>query len=381
MSAPYRSQRYLAVDVLRGATVVLMIVVNMAISREYSFNTLLHSTWNGFTLADAVFPTFLFVVGNAMALAFDRAPSQQPGWDRILRRSLLLVAVGMFVSNFPFGRFDAGNHWIWTDYANIRIPGVLQRIGLAYLIAAALIRFAGVRGVWVYALLAVPLNHWLMLHFGDLTLEGSAALKLDTAVFGSSHLYQGEGRPYDPEGLLGTIPAAVNMLAGYLAIRTIRAASATLADMPSRPGLRSAVVRLAMVGALVAVLGLASQSFVPLNKKLWSSSFTVFTIGLDLLLIALLVWLVDIRKLRLGTEFFAVFGRNPLALYIISEMLMSLTWTIPLGKKPAFMAIFDSVFLGQETGKWGSLAFALALVLLVWAIGRQMDRKGIHLRL
>ena len=369
--SPVADQRYLAVDVLRGATVALMITVNMAISPEASFGVLLHSVWHGFTLADAVFPTFLFVVGNAMALAFDRPADRRPGWGKIVRRSLLLIAVGWFVSNFPFGRFNDADAWAWTQLANIRIPGVLQRIGLAYLLSAVVIRLAGARGAWTFAVLAVPLNWWLMQHFGDLTLEGSAALKLDLAVFGPTHLYQGEGQPYDPEGLLGTIPATVNMLAGYLAMRAIRAA----------PEPAAAVGKLALAGVLLLAAGLAWHQGLPLNKKLWTSSFVLFTVGLDLAVLALCVWLLDVRRLTFGSGFFGTFGRNPLALYVISEVLMSLAWTFGNGEQSLFMAIYNTVFLGQITGKVGSLAYGFALVLLVWAIGRWMDRRSIYVRL
>lgn len=370
MAAQSAPQRYLAVDVLRGATVVLMITVNMAISPEQSYAPLLHSVWHGFTLADAVFPTFLFVVGNAMALAFDRPAGQQPGWGKIVRRSVLLIAVGLFISNFPFGRFGETGAWGWTDANAIRFPGVLQRIGLAYLLSAVVIRLGGIRGVWAYVVLAVAVNQWLLLSFGDLTLEGSAALKLDLAVFGPNHLYQGEGQPYDPEGLLGTIPAAANMLAGYLAMRAVRAA----------PPL-AAAGRLALAGLILVVLGLAWHHGIPLNKKLWTSSFVLFTVGLDLVLLALCVWLFDVRRIAAGSEFLGVFGRNPLALYVISEVLMALAWTFRIGGKPVFLALYDGVFQGQTTGKAGSLAFGIALVLLVWAIGRAMDRRGIHVRL
>lgn len=364
-------ERLLSVDVMRGATVVLMITVNMAISPEASFGTLLHSVWNGFTVADAVFPTFLFVVGNAMGLAFDRPGGQAPDWGRILRRSFLLILCGLFVSNFPFGRLlpDAG--WEWTDPGRIRLPGVLQRIGLAYLLGAVVIRVAGHRGAWGWVLLALPLNHLLMSAFGDLTLEGSAALKLDLAVFGPGHLYQGEGQPYDPEGLLGTIPSTANLLCGYLAMRALRLGA----------GRNLVLRRLALAGLALLALGLIFHSGIPLNKKLWTSSFAAFTIGLDLVVLSGLVWLIDQRRVRLGTGFFSVFGRNPLALYVISEILMALAWTFPIGDQPAFKAIFDTLFLGQATGKPGSLAYGFALVLVIWSIGRWMDRRGIHVRL
>jgi len=360
METPGR--RYLALDVMRGLTVVLMILVNMAISPELSYRQLLHSPWNGFTLADAIYPCFLFVVGCALALGLDRgtAAPTRVGWGRIIQRSALLVAWGLFVSNVPFGHVAPAGGWVWQNLGDARLPGVLQRIGLAYLLATSVVRLAGVRGAMVWIVGVLGLSWWWLVAFGDLTLDGSAALKVDRAVFGLAHLYRGEGRPFDPEGLLGSLPATANVLAGYLALRVMRQ------NTPAR-GVR-----------VVAAWGLGA---LPFNKKLWTPSFALLNIGIDALVLAGLAWLIDLGGWRRGTGWLAVFGRNPLALYLIAEVLMALAWTFPLGRQAAFMAIFNQLFAGRITGRFGSLLFGATMVALCWLIGGWLDRRRLYLRL
>ncbi|MBU6269418.1 MAG: DUF1624 domain-containing protein [Sphingomonadales bacterium] len=362
MTTPARS---LAVDAMRGLTIVGMILVNMAIDPARSYATLLHSVWNGFTLADAIYPAFLFVMGTALALTVDRADRPPSGRGRVLRRVALLIGFGLVVSNAPFGRLDDAGNWHWQALENLRFPGVLQRIALAYLLGLGVVRAGGWRAALGFTVAVLPLWWWLALACGDLTLPGSAALKTDLAAFGPNHLYQGEGRPFDPEGLFGTIPATANLLAGYLAC-------CLLPRVPLP----------ALIGgglALVALALLWSQGL-PLNKKLWSSSYALLNLGLDTALLATLAWLIDRRGWRYGTGFLAVFGRNPLALYVLAEILMALAWTFRAAGQPIFLWLYDHAFAGASTGRIGSLAFGLAMVLLCWLIGRELDRRGWYLR-
>lgn len=370
-ASPPAPRRYLAVDMMRGGTLALMILVNMAIGEELSYGQLLHSVWHGFTLADAIFPCFLFVVGSAMALTFERPGSPPRGWDRILRRSLLLIACGIFVSNFTFGHFAADGSWSVKPLDHLRLPGVLQRIGLCYLIGAGVIRLGGPRAALVFVALSLPLAWVLGSAFGTLSLEGSAVLKVDAALFGLDHLYTGEGQPFDPEGLLGSLPSTANLLAGYLALRAV-----LNARLPER-----SVPRLLLLGLGLAGIALIWAQVLPLNKKLWTSSFALLNIGLDTAILAALVWLIDLKGVTRGTAFFAVFGKNSLALYMFAEVLMGLAWTFEVSGKPLFLWLFETVFAGQVTGKFGSLLFGLAMVGLCWAVGWWMDRRRIYVRL
>lgn len=370
------TDRYLAVDVLRGLTVALMIVVNMSISDELSFAPLLHSVWNGFTPTDWVFPTFLFVVGASMGFTQGRYAGQ--GMDAFARkvggRAALIFLFGFIVSNFPFFRL-IDDHIVWTQLADLRIMGVLQRIALAYAIASLVTVRGGVRAALVFSLIVLVLNVAVMKLCGDGSLAGSAALKLDLWAFGPGHLYQGEGQPYDPEGLLGTLPAVVNVLCGYVAIRYLRQCTAkgavTMRDLAPMSGL----------GVALVLLSVAGNGWVPVNKKLWTSTFVLCTVGLDLMVLAVLVIVLDIWKRRGAISgYFEVFGKNALAIYMIGELLMSLTWTFQAGHQPLFMSVYTAVFAGIG-GKWGAFVYALAFAQFCWLIAWVMDRKRVYIRL
>lgn len=322
MSLP--SNRCLAVDVLRGLTVALMIVVNMSISETLSFGQLLHSTWNGLTATDVVFPTFLFVVGASMGFAQERYAAQGLGYfaRKVGTRAALIFLLGFIVSNFPFMRIMDG-HIIWTSLHDLRIMGVLQRIALAYAIASLVTVRGKAPGALIFSLIVLILNVIVPALFGNGTLAGSAALKLDLFVFGASHLYQGEGVPYDPEGLLGTLPSAVNVLAGYMAIQYLRH-RATIGPLSLRD-----LLPMAGLGFAFVVIVIAFQGWLPLNKKLWTSSFVLCTVGIDLVVLSALV---------------------------------------------LFMWVYDEVFAAIG-GKWASLVYALVFMQLCWSIAWILDKR------
>ena len=357
--------RSLAIDAMRGLTIVGMILVNMAIDPARSYPTLLHSVWNGFTLADAIYPSFLFVMGTALALTSDRGDRPPPPWGRVLRRVALLIGFGLFVSNVPFGHLDDAGGWHWQQAAQVRLPGVLQRIALAYLLGVVVVRCGGWRAALGYIVVVLPLFAWATQALGDITLAGSAALRVDLAVFGPAHLYHGEGVPFDPEGLFGTVAATANLLAGYIACRM-------LTRMPLH--------RLIARGLVLAAIALLWSHGLPINKKLWSSSYALLNIGLDTALLGGLSVLIDRRGWRFGTGFLGTFGKNPLALYVLAEALMALAWTFRAHGRPIFLWLFEHGFAGAQTGRAGSMALGLAMVLLCWLVGRELERRRLFLR-
>ena len=371
MSLP--GNRYLGVDVMRGMTLALMIVVNMSISDQLSFAPLLHATWHGFTLTDAVFPTFLFVVGAALGFSLERY--QEAGsralLQRVFKRAALIFLCGLFISNFPFFRIDPHLGVVWQDAGHVRILGVLQRIGLTYAIAALLLNFTGLVGAAIYSLLALVGYALALTTFGDLTLVGNAPLKLDLMLLGANHLYHGEGVPFDPEGLLGTWPSVVNVLAGYAAVRFLR----------QRPQTWATVLQLMAAGGVLMLTALAWNGVLPINKKLWTSSYVVWTVGLDLCVLAALTALIDVRGARWGASYFAAFGKNTLAIYILSEILNAVLWTFQIGQSSLFMWLYDGVFAVLAPGKTGSLLFALAMMQVCWMVAWEMDRRRIYIRL
>lgn len=369
------AERYLAIDVLRGLTVALMIVVNMSISESLSFAQLLHTTWNGFTLTDAVFPTFLFIVGASLGFTADRYARDGAGpyFRRVTERSARIFLCGLIVSNFPFFSIVDG-HVLWQSFDSVRIMGVLQRIALAYLIAAGLLYGLRARGVLLWSAVALLGVTAILLGYGDFSLTGNAAVRVDRALLGASHLYQHEGAPFDPEGLLGTLPAAVNVLAGYLATAFLRARAAA-------GGVRGRdLAAMAGIGVLLIGAAMLVDPLLPINKKLWTASYTLCTIGLDLLVLAGLIQWIDRWRLRFGTRYFEIFGKNALAVYMAAELAMNLAWTLPVGHTSLFMAIYEALFAGVG-GKWGSLVYALLFTQACWLLAWTLDRRKIHIRL
>jgi len=366
------NNRYLSVDVLRGMTLALMIVVNMSIDAKLSYPPLLHAVWHGLTLTDAVFPTFLFVVGGAMGFSLERYQALGPRVlvGKVIRRGVLILACGVFISNFPFCHLGPDGSLVWQTLSQVRVLGVLQRIGLAYVLAALLLSFAGWRWAVAWSVAALAGYAWVLSAFGDLTLTGNAPVKLDLMVLGASHLYHGEGVPYDPEGLLGLIPATVNLLAGYAAIAFLR----------RRPATAKTVLQLAAVGGGLILLALAWNTVLPINKKLWTSSYVLCTVGIDLVVLAGLAGLIDGIGVRRGVGYFEIFGKNTLAIYILSEILNAIMWTLPVGGTSLFMWIYAHGF--QWAGdRPGSLLLALAMMQLCWLVAWLLDRRRIYIRL
>ena len=348
-------QRYLSLDVLRGLTVALMIVVNTPGSWEHVYAPLLHAQWHGFTPTDWVFPTFLFVVGNALAF-------RVPSLGKVARRSAIIFLLGLALCWLPV---------LGAPLADLRLLGVLQRIGLCFGLAALVLQAGGTRGALLFCVLAL-LGHWLVLaQFGDLTLAGNAALKVDAWLLGERHLYRGEGLPFDPEGLLGTLPATVNVIAGYFAGRQLleQGEAGKWGTSPF-----NSLARMAACGAVLVVLALAWSLLLPVNKKLWTGSYVLLTIGLDLLVLPLLVYLIEWRGWRGWTYFFEVFGKNTLFIYLLSEVVVIVMdkagWYAPLAAKLAP--------LGPP--KAASLVFALLFMLACWLVGYALDKRRIYIK-
>jgi len=362
------------IDVLRGLTLALMIVVNMSISETQSYAPLLHAPWHGLTLTDLVFPSFLFVVGTAMAFTLDRYEAQGTAafLSKVARRTALIFLCGYLLYWFPFFRVDAAGALELRPLAETRIPGVLQRIALCYGAAALIVHAGGVRLALAFSAAAL-LGTWaLLVGFGDLTLKGNAALKLDLWLLGPGHLYQGEGIPFDPEGLLGTLPATVNVLAGWLAGHALRRSGANW----------ETVARLALAGAACVALAWLWSELLPFNKKLWTSSYTLVSCGVALVLLAALVWRFQLRAPapRWGW-FFEIFGRNTLFLYLVAELTMAVLWLTQVGGQATMLWLYDGLFRSWLPDKPASLLFALVFMGACWAVGWILDRRRIYIKL
>ncbi|MDB5263766.1 MAG: hypothetical protein JWQ14_3049, partial [Adhaeribacter sp.] len=216
---PIPTQRFTSLDVFRGMTVCFMIIVNTPGNGATTYGPLLHAHWHGFTPTDLVFPSFLFAVGNAMSFVMPRYQTltQAQVLGKIFKRTFIIFLLGYLMYWFPFVHWE-GQQLAFNPLETTRIFGVLQRIALAYGIAALLIYYFNWKRALVISVIGLFLYWAILLLFGEpgaeLTLQGNAVLKLDTWLIGAEHLYRGEGVPFDPEGLLSTLPAVANVTAG-----------------------------------------------------------------------------------------------------------------------------------------------------------------------
>lgn len=367
------AHRFRAIDVLRGLTVALMIVVNMQIGPGMSYAPLLHASWNGLTPTDVVFPTFMFVVGTALSFALEKyvALGEAAVLRKIATRTALIFMCGYLLYWFPFFTVDTNGHVILAPLGHTRILGVLQRIALGYGAAALLVYYGGRAGAITFAVGALLGYWWLMHALGDYSLAGNAAIKLDKLVLGEAHMYHGEGVAFDPEGILSTLPAIVNVLAGYLAGRFIREHGTS----------RDTIVRLLFSGVVCVALSLWWNTAFPINKKLWTSSFVLCTVGIDLCVLAILIYAVPQAKERRWTYFFEVFGRNTLVIYLLSEVGQATLDSIHVDQQSLFHWLYAVGFVPWAGAKPGSLLNAVAYMLGCWIVAYAMDRKGIYFKL
>ncbi len=367
------TQRFLALDVLRGMTICFMIIVNTPGSGAAPFSQLEHASWHGFTPTDIVFPSFLFVVGNAMSFTMPklRNLAQSTVLLRILKRTAIIFLLGYLMYWFPFFREVKGGGFELSPIRDTRILGVLQRIALCYGIASLMIYYLPKRMVWITSIIFL-LGYWLILYVcGDYTMTGNVGTTLDKLVLGESHMYHGEGIAFEPEGILSTMPSIVNVIIGYYAGLFMR----------EKGNSYETVAKLMIAGAALLSLGYFWDLVFPINKKLWTSSFVVYTCGLNILLLGVLIYIIELLKKRKWTYFFEVFGKNPLFIYILSEITVILLFTIQTGKDVSlYHAINKAVYQKILPGAWGSLFFALSVMMFCWLVGWWMDKRKIYVR-
>ncbi len=372
MMSPAKPARFLALDVLRGMTVCFMIIVNTPGSGARPFSPLNHASWHGFTPTDLVFPSFLFAVGNAMAFSmgkFSTMPNSKVV-GKILKRTAIIFLLGYLMYWFPFFRHTASG-WELSPIAETRILGVLQRIAICYGAAALMIHFLPRRSV-IMTSIGILLGYWMVLFlFGDYSLMGNAGNYLDYWILGEKHMYHGQGIAFEPEGILSTFPSIVNVVIGYYAGEFIR----------SRGNNYETVAKLLLAGAAMLFIAYFWNLGFPINKKLWTSSFVLYTCGLDLMILGSLIYVIDILGKKGWTYFFEVFGKNPLFIYLLSELIAISFGIIRVGNRSLTEAINDSLFQRLAPGPWGSLFYAITVMMVCWIVGYFMDRRRVYIRI
>jgi predicted acyltransferase len=352
--------RVLSLDIFRGATIASMILVNDPGSWNAVYAPLLHADWHGWTFTDTVFPFFLWIVGVSLTLSFARRVER--GDDRgrlllhVLRRSALIFGVGLFLNAVP--RFD---------FSTLRIPGVLQRIGICYLVGATIFLFtrtARARILWIAGLLAA---YWVLMMGvggGVLTPEDNLSSRVDRMLL-SGHMYS-QTKTWDPEGTISTLPSIATVLFGVMCGMLLRARF-TAAEKTSW---------MFFAGNLLMFAGLMLSTWMPINKKIWTTPFSVFMAGLAFVVFACWYWLVDVHGWRRGTRPLMICGMNAIAVYVFAGLLsrvLSMTGAGPW--------LWAHVYAPIAPEKLASLLFAITFVLVCYSFAWMLYKRNWFVRL
>lgn len=359
------TNRLLSLDVFRGLTIAFMILVNWPGDGATTYRALHHAAWDGCTPTDLVFPFFLFIVG--MAITFSLTKRKAAGenvYKKILIRTLWIVGIGVFLNGAPN-----------FDFSSWRIPGVLTRIGIVYGITAFIFMKTTARQQFWVAV-GCLLAYWFLMTvvpvpgLGYATLEEGKDLGawLDRLLL-SGHLY-GQTIIYDPESILGTIPSVATCLAGALTGFWVRQ------KMEEGPKWTAMFA----VGFLLVVVGLLWGEVFPINKKLWTSSYVLYHSGLALLTLGTVWWVVDKKGYDGWTTPFVWFGMNPLAIYVLHEVIGIVLYAIPVGDTSLYKWIFENVFHSWLGAYNASLAFAIGMVLLNLLFAWILYKKKIFIK-
>lgn len=401
------NQRYYSLDVFRGATVALMILVNNPGTWSYMFSPLKHANWHGVTPTDLVFPFFLFAVGNALAFVMPRFQQGSPTyfWKKVVKRTLLIFLIGLFLNWWPFIQWQGESLAVrpWEDSADatngIRIMGVLQRISLAYFFASVLSFYLKPKKL-ILVSIGILLGYWgLCWGLGGedpYSLAGWFGTDIDKEIIGVAHLYKGEGVPFDPEGLVSTLPAIVQVVFGFLVgsfIRTRGKVDWLWKKLDNTEGGNFAMLSGLMVtGALLAAGAYAWDLVFPMNKKIWTSSYVLMTTGLATLTIGVMIWYIELLGVRNKlSRFFDVFGKNPLFIFVLSGLLPRFLglfrWStgtndsgLPIYTSPLRWFYTDVCAKVPGPPEFGSFAYALCFLGLCWAIAYVLDRRRIYIK-
>lgn len=357
--------RYKALDALRGLTIALMILVNTPGSWSHVYSPLLHADWHGCSPTDLVFPLFMFIIGSAMYFSFKKSdfiltPTQ---FFRIIKRGAIMFAIGLVLNMYPFT----------NDLENLRILGVLQRIGIAYILAALIVLIFKQRGIVIISAL-ILLGYWaLLLSVGGgnaYSLEGNIVRQVDLALLSANHLWQGKGIAFDPEGLLSTLPSVVSILFGFEVTRLLSSTSDKLLS----------VKRLIIIGILTIIVAQVWAFVMPINKSLWSSSFVLYTSGIACLVLAFFVWLCDIAKQDSLIEPLVIYGSNPLFIYVLSGLWVGTYTLIVIGEHNLGGWLYHGLSL-VFSAKLASFIYAAAHVYVLWLISYALYKRKIFIKI
>jgi len=365
-------KRLTSLDVFRGATIALMILVNDPGSWSHVYPPLLHAKWHGWTFTDLVFPFFLFIVGVSIAYALSTQKEQNPQWmpiyKKIFRRTLILFGLGLFLSGFPY-----------FNLTELRIPGVLQRIALCYFFASAIFLHFKIRGqfLWTGGLL---LLYWALMAWIPVPGHGTGSFArganlsnyLDSILLGS-HVWKSTA-PWDPEGLLSTIPAISTTLLGVLTGHLLR----------SRLKPLEKTVYMLIAGNVLFFVGSVWHHWFPVNKMIWTSSYVVLTGGLAMITLGLSYFFIDVKGWRRGIKPFIVYGENAISVYVLAGIVARLGYLIrwETGSETITVQqwVYQNLFMTWLSPINASLAYAIFFIGLMYFFMWLLYRKNIFIK-
>ncbi|MBC7867933.1 MAG: DUF1624 domain-containing protein [Gloeobacteraceae cyanobacterium ES-bin-316] len=380
------NQRFYSLDVFRGATVALMILVNNPGSWSHIFAPLQHAGWHGCTPTDLVFPFFLFAVGNALAFVMPKLEEKNIFWQKVLKRSFLIFLIGLFLNWFPFIKYNEAGELVAKPWETVRIFGVLQRIAICYLFSAIIIHFLKLRGALVatvflllfYLLICIVANP-----ADPFSLQGWFGTRVDIWILGDNHLYHGEGRTFDPEAIMSSFAAVAQVLLGYFAGHYILTKGKT-------PQMLNGLF---VAGAAFIFAGFLWDLVFPINKKIWTSSYTIYTTGLALTVLSVLIYTIEFKNWRGGwSKFFDVFGKNALFIFALSGILPRLLALVRINHgftdqgKQQFLTPFGWFYeyackpFFKNDPRIGSLIYALLFIAMMWFLAWLLDKKRIYIK-
>lgn len=354
-------KRLLSLDALRGITVAGMILVNNA-GGKVSYAPLQHSAWNGLTPCDLIFPFFLFIMGISTYISLNkfnfRISSQVV--TKILKRTFLILCIG-----WAIGWFDHACEGDFLPFAHLRILGVLQRIALCYCAVSFIALFMNHRFIPTLTIVLL-IGYTFILYKGNgyACDESNVLSILDRQLFGEAHLYHKS--PIDPEGFVSTLSAIAHTLIGFYCGKLI----------VKTQQIERKVVLLFLTGFMLMSIGFLFADLLPLNKRIWSPTFVLVTCGLASMLLATLMYFIDIRERQQWCRFFVIFGVNPLFLYVLSEVLAIVMGSF--GLKAAVYAAIHSVMLDAYIA---SALYAICFTLIMGAVGYPLYRNRIYIKL
>lgn len=354
-------KRLLSLDVLRGITVVGMILVNNG-GGKLSYDSLRHSAWNGLTLCDLIFPLFLFIMGISTYIALSKFQFQPsaPVVKKILKRTLLILCIGWAIHWFDFiceGEF--------FPFAHLRLMGVLPRIALCYCAASFIALYVRHRYIH-YMIGGLLVGYAVLLLAGNGYVEGESNILalIDQKLLGAEHLYRKS--PIDPEGLISTLSAIAHTLIGFCC------GSLILQKAP----LEQRTLRLFVAGFLLMACGFVLTEALPLNKRIWSPTFVLVTCGLAAMLQATLIYFIDLKEQKQWCRFFEIFGVNPLFLYVLSEVV-----AIVIGATGCKPVLYEGIHAWVTNEYLASLLYALLFTGVMGACGYPLYKRKIYIKI